>query len=502
MTSIIHHNTISQEHDGLQLTYTGHCYSRKYGSYFEVQTAKMSEQAQQAQQAQQPQQAPEIQVTNPSRDGNQVTNLAIPSSSEPSPEPSPVPRLSSENPEAALEPGVAEPQGDDASESSSEEEALEQQDTILKWPSFLKSERLAGLRPEPLVGLWNNLPFLFGPSTTPNGPTTTEKEAEWERQGGLDLEELDREMEEERRQIEEQGMVKARKAKEEMEKQAAREEQEKHNRELEGGQSTPFFLPPPSPNRPNLAPFMLSAQKPGESPTSYRVRDQIERSEYLMGRRPLTDEQRRVIEETVRELRTPSVLSHASYSTVESPIEKMEDDDDQEEPDLATTQFRTKALADSVNFTNEQVDSILKELDQHRAMLVVLNAQRNDLEIGKKKQQKQRQNPTSSASAEDDTGTFASLLHPYDPFRHNHKHASNPLHKVMILVLSIFVLTWIVTEAMLLSKRLMSSGYAPFISMGYGGMGSVVVFNSWTKFVVFQAAVLFLGVMGVTGIFR
>ena len=498
MTSIIHHNTISQERDGLQLTYTGHCYSRNYGSYFKVKTAKMSEQAQQAQQ---PQQAPEIQVTNPSRDGNQVTNPAIPSSSEPSPEPSPVPRLSSENPEAALESGVAEPQGDDAPESSSEEEASEQQDTILKWPSFLKSERLAGLRPEPLVGLWNNLPFLFSPSTTPDGPTTAEKEAERERQGELDLEELDREMEEERRQIEEQEMEKVRRAKEEMEKQAAREEQEEHNRELEGGQSTPFFLPPPSPNRPNLAPFMLSAQKPGESPTSYRVRDQIERSEYLMGR-PLTDEQRRVIEETVRELRTPSVFSHASYSTVESPIEEMEDDDDQEEPDLATTQFRTKALADSVNFTNEQVDSILKELDQHRAMLVVLNAQVKDLEMGKKKQQKQRQNSTSSASAEDDTGTFASLLQPYDPFRHDHKHASNPLHKVMVLVLSIFVLTWIVTEAMLLSKRLMSSGYAPFISMGYGGMGSVVVFSSWTKFVVFQAAVLFLGVMGVRGAFR
>jgi hypothetical protein len=54
-------------------------------------------------------------------------------------------------------------------------------------------------------------------------------------------------------------------------------------------------------------------------------------------------------------------------------------------------------------------------------------------------------------------------------------------------------LVWVVTEAMLHSNRL-SDGFGPFINGGYSGLGSVVIFGTWTKFSVFNAMVVYLGV--------
>ncbi|KAK3294985.1 uncharacterized protein B0H64DRAFT_324642 [Chaetomium fimeti] len=64
------------------------------------------------------------------------------------------------------------------------------------------------------------------------------------------------------------------------------------------------------------------------------------------------------------------------------------------------------------------------------------------------------------------------------------------------VVLAMMVLVWLVTEAMLHSKRL-ADGYGPFINGGFNGLGSVVIFGTWTKFVLFYAVALYLGVFSV-----
>ncbi|KAK3906730.1 hypothetical protein C8A05DRAFT_29384 [Staphylotrichum tortipilum] len=58
---------------------------------------------------------------------------------------------------------------------------------------------------------------------------------------------------------------------------------------------------------------------------------------------------------------------------------------------------------------------------------------------------------------------------------------------------AVVVLVWLVTEAMLHSKRL-SEGYGPFVNGGFNGLGSVVIFGTWGKFLVFDAVMVFLGV--------
>jgi hypothetical protein len=64
---------------------------------------------------------------------------------------------------------------------------------------------------------------------------------------------------------------------------------------------------------------------------------------------------------------------------------------------------------------------------------------------------------------------------------------------VTAVVLAMIALVWVVTEAMLHSNRL-SDGFGPFINGGYSGLGSVVIFGTWTKFSVFNAMVVYLGV--------
>ncbi|EAQ84671.1 predicted protein [Chaetomium globosum CBS 148.51] len=62
------------------------------------------------------------------------------------------------------------------------------------------------------------------------------------------------------------------------------------------------------------------------------------------------------------------------------------------------------------------------------------------------------------------------------------------------VVFAMTVLVWLVTEGMLHSKRL-SEGYGPFINGGYNGLGSVVIFGTWSKFFLFYAVAVYLGVV-------
>jgi hypothetical protein len=69
----------------------------------------------------------------------------------------------------------------------------------------------------------------------------------------------------------------------------------------------------------------------------------------------------------------------------------------------------------------------------------------------------------------------------------------------LTLALAMVVLVWFVTEAMLHSKRL-SDGFGPYINGGYNGLGSVLIFGSWFKFLVLNAAALYLGYFSVRGL--
>ncbi|KAK4142058.1 uncharacterized protein C8A04DRAFT_13579 [Dichotomopilus funicola] len=70
---------------------------------------------------------------------------------------------------------------------------------------------------------------------------------------------------------------------------------------------------------------------------------------------------------------------------------------------------------------------------------------------------------------------------------------------VAFVALAVFV--WLITEAMLHSKRLLD-GYGPMFNGGYNGLGSVVVFGTWEKFFFFYGAALYLGQLPLSAIQR
>ncbi|KAK4249714.1 hypothetical protein C7999DRAFT_12464 [Corynascus novoguineensis] len=76
------------------------------------------------------------------------------------------------------------------------------------------------------------------------------------------------------------------------------------------------------------------------------------------------------------------------------------------------------------------------------------------------------------------------------------QHIQSGWINVYLVMLAITLWVWLVTEAMLHSKRL-SDGTGPFINGGYNGLGSVVIFGTWKKFILFNAASTYLGVVAV-----
>ncbi|KAK4100059.1 hypothetical protein N658DRAFT_525060 [Parathielavia hyrcaniae] len=67
--------------------------------------------------------------------------------------------------------------------------------------------------------------------------------------------------------------------------------------------------------------------------------------------------------------------------------------------------------------------------------------------------------------------------------------------KSVMFVVAMIVWLHVGTEAMVHSKRL-ADGYGGYVNGGFNGLGSVLVFGTWKQFVVFEAAVVFLGVLG------
>ncbi|KAG7286369.1 hypothetical protein NEMBOFW57_008678 [Staphylotrichum longicolle] len=65
------------------------------------------------------------------------------------------------------------------------------------------------------------------------------------------------------------------------------------------------------------------------------------------------------------------------------------------------------------------------------------------------------------------------------------------IFSLTLVTFAMAVMVWLVTEAMLHSKRL-SDGFGPFINGGYNGLGSVVIFGTWGKFLLFNAVMVYL----------
>ncbi|KAL2198182.1 hypothetical protein P885DRAFT_76889 [Corynascus similis CBS 632.67] len=82
------------------------------------------------------------------------------------------------------------------------------------------------------------------------------------------------------------------------------------------------------------------------------------------------------------------------------------------------------------------------------------------------------------------------------PMPRQPQHIQSGWINVYLVMLAITLWVWLVTEAMLHSKRL-SDGTGPFINGGYNGLGSVVIFGTWKKFIIFNVASTYLGVVAV-----
>jgi len=70
------------------------------------------------------------------------------------------------------------------------------------------------------------------------------------------------------------------------------------------------------------------------------------------------------------------------------------------------------------------------------------------------------------------------------------------LFNLTLVTFAMATTVWLVTEAMLHSKRL-SEGFGPFINGGYNGLGSVVIFGTWGKFLLFNAVMVYLGMFSI-----
>jgi hypothetical protein len=220
-------------------------------------------------------------------------------------------------------------------------------------------------------------------------------------------------------------------------------------------QRTPFFFIPT--DDPRCAPFSTSSI-PGESATAYRIRDQISRSEHMLGRQ-LTQEERDSIAELQRELRTPTVLSDDSTTPATSP-----------KREIVLGLVPTLAqLGEKCAFHDKRLDAFVRQLDQHRAMITVLE---DRLDKVKKGTEVKRQRFRGSG-----------------------------LLGVVFTLICLVGLVWSIMGAMLHSKRY-TDGYGPYLNKGYNGLQSVVVFQSWIQFLWFTVVVVVLGFFAVSGALR
>ncbi|KAL2162391.1 hypothetical protein VTH06DRAFT_7304 [Thermothelomyces fergusii] len=273
-----------------------------------------------------------------------------------------------------------------------------------------------------------------------------------------------------------------------------------------------------------FAPFSgEGAPRPGDSRTDVMIRDQIARCEAIRGER-LSDEEKEVIRSYYREMnqrRAPRETSerskvyqatklakpgglagrsgsnsdidassnrgiHGGSSPASGGVIAEMSDDDSDDGDGSKVQ--PSKLLNMVRGLETRVEDANKQrMRDQQEMEKRIGKLEKELEDVKAALKKPRVGGSDS-----DTGAAACT---------RGGQAARAGLNTTLIVVAMAVLVWLVTEAMLHSKRL-SDGYGPFINGGYNGLASVAIFGTWTQFTLFLVVSTYLGVVLVLGTLR
>ncbi|KAL2178248.1 uncharacterized protein P884DRAFT_323279 [Thermothelomyces heterothallicus CBS 202.75] len=277
-----------------------------------------------------------------------------------------------------------------------------------------------------------------------------------------------------------------------------------------------------------FAPFSgEGAPRPGESGPDVMVRDQIARCEAIRGQ-PLNDGEKEVIRSYYREMnqrRAPRETSEPTKVHSVAELAKLEE--------LAGPPGSNSEVDGSSNrgihggsspasgggvpgVTNDDYDDDSNTVQPSKLLNMIrdLEARFKDA-VGQLMREKQETEKRLEKLEKELQDVRAVLNEPAvggsgsDPGAAGYTHAwggqvlqANGLSFTpTLVVVAMVALVWLVTEAMLHSKRL-SDGYGPFINGGYNGLASVVVFGTWTQFILFIIVSTYLGVVSVLGTLR
>ncbi|AEO59233.1 hypothetical protein MYCTH_94734 [Thermothelomyces thermophilus ATCC 42464] len=277
-----------------------------------------------------------------------------------------------------------------------------------------------------------------------------------------------------------------------------------------------------------FAPFSgEGAPRPGESRTDVMVRDQIARCEAIRGQ-PLNDEEKEVIRSYYREMnqrRAPRETSEPTKVHSVAELAKLEDlagpPGSNSEADGSSNRGIHGGSSPASDggvpgVTNDDYDDDSNTVQPSKLLNMIrdLEARFKDAagQLMREKQETEKRLEKLEKELQD---VRAVLNEPAvggsgsDSGAAGYTHAwggqalqANGLSFTPTLVVAAMVaLVWLVTEAMLHSKRL-SDGYGPFINGGYNGLASVVVFGTWTQFILFIIVSTYLGVVSVLGTLR
>lgn len=280
----------------------------------------------------------------------------------------------------------------------------------------------------------------------------------------------------------------------------------------------------------HFAPFSgEGAPRPGESRTDIMIRDQIARCEAIRGQR-LSDGEKEVIRSYYRqmnrrhapcEVSEPSIVRSAAEPTKlevlgrrsglssesggssnhgnhgrSSPVTSGDLPAGAQNDEYAGDSNNTVELSELLGMIQD-LKTRLKETQSH------LMRERQETERRLEKLEKGHQDVMAvlnelriGRSGSDPGGAVYTHVLSGQAMRANGL-GFNPT----LAVVALAAMVWLVTEAMLHSKRL-SDGYGPFINGGYNGLASVVVFGTWTQFTFFITASTYLGVVSVLGALR
>jgi hypothetical protein len=292
---------------------------------------------------------------------------------------------------------------------------------------------------------------------------------------------------------------------------------------------------------------------PNESITDIRIRDQIRRSEEVLGR-SLTDSQKEVIRSYYREMerdsgptqaskptpaRSPTYWegyedaqesvgtsgNNAGSTTVPDPNQPSSPAPDPSAPDASNDSASAhpsdendthkseyerrkptfedpreeiEILEAALRKAEEQRDAREKERDVAVGSFNLIRLQREDFD--KKVAALEKELKEVKAEVEE----LKSRVDRAEADKEGRRPAGRLARQpgpfgIKTAVFTMVVLAWLTSEAVLHSKRL-SDGYGGFINGGFNGLGSVLIFGTWAKFLLYEIAFGFLMFLMLVGV--